>query len=163
MILNKQEAKMDKEIKKIEENFGKDQTIFEILNTQNNDKKTISLKTGSWQNKYPWFGVDEDKNIYSVLSMRSLISLINSYKNIARENFDLKLEKSIAKSLPIDFGDVWSVCMEEIKKLALINPDIQVSNLDLDKIVDNVKIKYPNLFVDIDNMIRGNIENFKHN
>lgn len=51
--------------------------------------------------------------------------------------------------------------MEEIKKLALLEPELQVSNLDLDKIVDNVKLKYPNLFVDIDNMIRGNVENFK--
>ena len=121
------------------------------------------LKKGSWKNRYPWFGIDADKNIYSVLSLKSLTSLINSYKNVARENFDLKLEKSIARTLPIDFGDVWSVCMEEIKKLALLDPELQVSNLDLDKIVDNVKIKYPNLFVDIDNMIRGNVENFKHN
>lgn len=154
---------MDKEIEKIEQDFGKDQTIFEILNIENSDKKTIMLKKGSWKNRYPWFGIDADKNIYSVLSLKSLTSLINSYKNVARENFDLKLEKSIARTLPIDFGDVWSVCMEEIKKLALLEPELQVSNLDLDKIVDNVKIKYPNLFVDIDNMIRGNVENFKHN
>ncbi|GKH61036.1 UPF0763 protein [Campylobacter ureolyticus] len=154
---------MDKEIEKIEQDFGKDQTIFEILNTEDSDKKTIMLKKGSWRNRYPWFGIDEEKNIYSVLSLKSLTSLINSYKNVARENFDLKLEKSIARTLPIDFGDVWSVCMEEIKKLALLDPELQVSNLDLDKIVDNVKLKYPNLFVDIDNMIRGNVENFKHN
>lgn len=154
---------MDKEIEKIEQDFGKDQTIFEILNIENSDKKTIMLKKGSWKNRYPWFGIDADKNIYSVLSLKSLTSLINSYKNVARENFDLKLEKSIARTLPIDFGDVWSVCMEEIKKLALLDPELQVSNLDLDKIVDNVKLKYPNLFVDIDNMIRGNVENFKHN
>ena len=154
---------MNKEIEKIEQDFGKDQTIFEILNIENSDKKTIMLKKGSWKNRYPWFGIDADKNIYSVLSLKSLTSLINSYKNVARENFDLKLEKSIARTLPIDFGDVWSVCMEEIKKLALLEPELQVSNLDLDKIVDNVKIKYPNLFVDIDNMIRGNVENFKHN
>ena len=34
---------MDKEIEKIEQDFGKDQTIFEILNTENSDKKTIML------------------------------------------------------------------------------------------------------------------------
>ena len=58
---------MDKEIEKIEQDFGKDQTIFEILNTENSDKKTIMLKKGSWKNRYPWFGIDADKNIYSVL------------------------------------------------------------------------------------------------
>lgn len=50
---------------------------------------------------------------------------------------------------------------KKLKKLALLDPELQVSNLDLDKIVNNVKLKYPNLFVDIDNMIRGNVENFK--
>ena len=43
---------MDKEIEKIEQDFGKDQTIFEILNTENSDKKTIMLKKGSWKKRY---------------------------------------------------------------------------------------------------------------
>ena len=145
---------MDKEIEKIEQDFGKDQTIFEILNTENSDKKTIMLKKGSWKNRYPWFGIDADKNIYSVLSLKSLTSLINSYKTVARENFDLKLEKSILQRIPIDFGDVWIVCMDEIKKVAKKNQNMNTLNINFDAVVEKVKSEHPNLFVDIENLIK---------
>ena len=66
----------------------------------------------------------------------------------------MRLEKSILRHVPIDFGDVWVVCMDELKNIAESNDGIQVFKIDLDKVVENVKSKYPNLFLDIQDYMK---------
>lgn len=146
---------IDKKIEEIHEilgDEGNEKTIFEIIDSD--DKKMLTLKSGSWNSSEPWFGLDEDQNLHTMVSIKSLTKFIESYRNLARENFDLRLEKSIAQHLPIDFGDVWTVCMDEIKKLAMQDPNKATLNIDLNEIVDKVRQDHPNLFIDIQRVRR---------
>lgn len=131
-----------------------EKTIFEIADGNDKNEKMLTLKSGSWSSKEPWFGIDENKNLHTMVSIKSLNNLIEAYKKLAKENFDLRLEKSIAGHLPINFGDVWTVCMDDIQKIALANPDKSVLNLNLNAVVSNVKKNHPNLFINIENIIK---------
>lgn len=132
-----------------------EKTIFEIIENSDTNEKKLTLKSGSWNSKEPWFGIDKNGELHTMISIKSLSSLIGACKSAMKENFDLKLEKSILKKAPIDFGDVWVVCMDEIKELAKENENINHLNIDLDNIVDRAKKKHPNLFVNIDELIRN--------
>ncbi|MFW5614381.1 MAG: DUF2603 domain-containing protein, partial [Campylobacter hyointestinalis] len=73
-------------------------------------------------------------------------------KNAQKENFELKLERSIWQHIPVDFGDVWSVAINEIKgKKFKKEPN-------LDQIIKKIKREHPNLFVDMQNLIHTNKE-----
>ncbi|QKF64266.1 DUF2603 domain-containing protein [Campylobacter corcagiensis] len=149
---------IDEKIDEIHEILGDDKnekTIFEIVDSD--DKKMLTLKSGSWNSSEPWFGVDGDQNLHTMVSIKSLTKFIESYRNLARENFDLRLERSIAQHLPIDFGDVWTVCMDEIRRIALENPKSTTLNIDLNEIVSKVKQDHPNLFIDLERVRRGNL------
>ena len=134
---------------------GDEKTIFEIIDSD--DKKLLSLKIGSWNSQEPWFGIDSDQNLHTMVSIKSLTKFIESYRDLARENFDLRLEKSIAQHLPIDFGDVWTVCMDEIKRIAIQNPENTTLSIDLNKVVDRVKQDHPNLFIDLSRVKREQV------
>ena len=144
-----------REMEEISQALGgeEEKTIFEIIDS--GEEKLLTLKSGSWSSKEPWFGIDSDQNLHTMVSIKSLNNLIEAYKKLAKENFDLRLEKSIASSLPVDFNDVWTVCMDEIKKLAMENPDKPVLSLNLNAVVNKVKDEYPNLFINIENIMKG--------
>lgn len=149
---------IDDKIDEIHEILGDDKhekTIFEIVDSD--DKKMLTLKSGSWDSSEPWFGIDGDQNLHTMVSIKSLTKFIESYRNLARENFDLRLERSIAQHLPIDFGDVWTVCMDEIRRIALQNPQNNTLNIDLNEIVGKIKQDHPNLFVDLERVRKGNL------
>ncbi|CZE47396.1 DUF2603 domain-containing protein [Campylobacter geochelonis] len=130
-----------------------EKTIFEIVESENKNQKMLTLKSGSWSSKEPWFGVDENKDLHTMVSIKSLNGLIDAYRKLARENFDLRLEKSILQHVPIDFGDVWTVCMDEIRNIAIKNPENQVLSVNLNEIVEKVRQEHPNLFVNLDSII----------
>ena len=119
-------------------------TTFELEDMDNNQMK-LSYK-GKANLNTPWFGMYGDKPC--VLVPAELFeAVINALKNAQKENFELKLERSILQNLPIDFGDVWTVAIEEIKKANCKKEP------NLDRLIAKIKKEHPNLFLDMRSLV----------
>ncbi len=127
-----------------------ERTILKMSsNPENPNEKTLKLISGSWDSKGPWFIVDENDKIHTVLPVETTIKLIESLKKAQEENFHLKLEKSIWQNVPIDFEDVWVVAMDEIRKMVQESKDKNILNINIDKLIKKIKKEHPNLFLDM--------------
>lgn len=127
-----------------------DKTVIEIEKTDNPDVKKLNLKSGSWGASEPWFVVDENKKLHTMMSMRSINKIVENFRATQEENFNLKLEKTIWQNIPIDFQDVWAVAMDEIKDMASNgHKDSKVINVDLEELVSKIKEEHPNLFLNL--------------
>ena len=108
--------KIDILSKKIGLKEDKEKTILNIEDTDEKDKKLLVLKSGDWDGDEPWFAIDKDDKIHTIISLDTLLQIVKSLRKAQEENFNLKLEKTIWQNVPIDFQDVWIVAMDEIKK-----------------------------------------------
>ncbi len=127
-----------------------ERTILKMSSdSKNPDEKTLKLISGSWDSKGPWFILDENDKIHTVLPVETTIKLIESLKKAQEENFHLKLEKSIWQNVPIDFEDVWVVAMDEIRKMVQESKDKNILNINIDKLIKKIKKEHPNLFLDM--------------
>lgn len=143
----KKRKKEFKMIEKISKNLSptkqKEQTVLEIVPSEDEITKLLRLKNGSWDNaKEPWLVYDEKQKLHALLSIDTLTKMIEHFKKAEQETLFLKLEKSILQHLPLDFQDVWTVAMEEIKKS-------KKNEIDFDKLVKKIKKDHPNLFLDL--------------
>ena len=121
----------------------KEQTVLEIVPSEEENTKLLRLKNGAWDNaKEPWLVYDEKQKLHALLSIDTLTKMIEHFKKAEQETLFLKLEKSILQQLPLDFQDVWTVATEEIKKS-------KKSEIDFDKLVKKIKKDHPNLFLDL--------------
>ncbi|EAI4415204.1 MULTISPECIES: DUF2603 domain-containing protein [Campylobacter] len=122
-------------------------TLFELEQISDNEMKLI-IKNGKLNLSVPWFGMSG--NTPCALVPAGLFeAIINTLKNAQKENFELKLEKSIWQHIPVDFGDVWSVAIDEIKKSKFKKEP------NLDRVVKKIKKEHPNLFVDMQSLIQS--------
>ncbi len=136
-----------KMIEKISKNLSptkqKEQTVLEILPSEESEAKVLRLKSGSWDNtKEPWLVYDENDKLHALLSIETLSKMIEHFKEAEQEALFLKLEKSILKHLPLDFHDVLSVAMEELNRS-------KKKNIDFDTLIAKIKKEHPNLFLDL--------------
>jgi hypothetical protein len=127
------------------------QTFVEIRTTEQEDIKELHLKNGSWESEAPWFAIDHDNDqkAYAFIPAEAFSQMVQTLKTVQKENFDLKLEKTIWQNVPIDFEDVWIVAMEEIKEKARAHDSSKPVSLDLDKLIRGIKKEHPNLFINL--------------
>jgi len=70
-----------------------------------------------------------------------LNGVINMMQDLQKENFELKLEKSILQHLPTDFEDVKAVVVDKL--------DNNYDSQSINNAVNEVRKQYPNLFIDM--------------
>ncbi len=98
---------------------------------------------------------DKDNNLHTLVPIETLNALVLALKQAKQENFNLRLEKTIWKYVPVDFADTWAVVMDEIEKTH--NIDENISEVSLNRIVKSIKKKHPNLFLNIDDFLSGGL------
>lgn len=141
-------------IDKFSQNLGmkkEDRAIFEMKQSENENEKCLILKNGSFDSPEPWFIMDENDQIHTLISLNSLKNILENLKQTQKENFELRLEKAIYQQIPIDFSDVWIVAMDEIKRKA--QEGVMEISIDLEKLLADIKKEHPNLFVDMQAMV----------
>ncbi len=118
--------------------------VMQILPGEEENRKVLELKRGSWSDEQPWFIIDEDGKLLVLSTAEAMTAIMNSLQHMGEEVFKARLERAIAKELPIDFHDVWVVAMHELQQK--LKEGAAAQSVDLDTLVKSIKRKHPNLF-----------------
>ena len=118
--------------------------VMQIVSGESEDKKSLELKRGSWSDELPWFIIDEEGRLLVLSTAEAMSAIMNSLQHMGEEVFKARLERAIAKELPIDFHDVWVVAMHELQQR--LKEGAQAQSVDLENLVKSIKRKHPNLF-----------------
>ncbi len=119
--------------------------VLQIAPGEDEKHKVLEIKRGSWSDPQPWFVIDENGDLMVLSSAESMMGIMQSLQHMGEEVFKARLERAIAKELPIDFHDVWTVVMHELQK-RLKESGKEASNVNLDNLVKSIKRQHPNLF-----------------
>ncbi len=119
--------------------------VLEIKPGEKENQKILELKRGDWKDEQPWFVIDEEGRLLVLSSAEAMMGIMNSLQHMGQEVFKARLEKAIAKELPIDFHDVWTVAMHELQQ-RLKESGQEASSVNLENLVKSIKRKHPNLF-----------------
>ncbi|BCX78999.1 DUF2603 domain-containing protein [Campylobacter sp. 19-13652] len=147
--------KIDQKIEQASADLGikKDgRVVLEMSACDDENSRLISLKSGAWDMDTPWFVLD-DGEPRVMMGLGELMAMAQSYKEVQKECFELKLEKSIWQNIPADFSDVWAVAMDKVKRQKPSNI-ASISSIDTDKLVRCIKKDHPNLFVDMNEIMK---------
>lgn len=118
---------------------------FDIEQVSDNELK-IRIVNAAANFHSPWFAIKNEEP-YIFMPAEILDVVFKMLKTAQKESFELKLERSIWQNMPIDFGDVWRVAMDELMKSEFKKEP------DLDKLIAKIKREHPNLFMDVNQML----------
>lgn len=96
------------------------------------------------------YSITFDDENYLIIKESDYKQMLESYRKIENELTQNIIEKEIAKEMPKDFDDVFVVAKSMLKD----KPNIS----EIRKTVREIKARYPNLFIDIDEYFKGVME-----
>ena len=125
----------------------RERITFDIEEVSSNELR-IRIVNGTKNFKSPWFAIKNEEP-YIFMPAEILDMVFRMLRTAQKESFELRLERSIWQHMPIDFGDVWRVAMDELARGNFAKEP------DLEKLIAKIKQEHPNLFVDITSFIAG--------
>lgn len=125
----------------------RERITFDIEEVSSNELR-IRIVNGTKNFKSPWFAIKNEEP-YIFMPAEILDMVFRMLRTAQKESFDLRLERSIWQHMPIDFGDVWRVAMDELARGNFAKEP------DLEKLIAKIKQEHPNLFVDMTGFIAG--------
>ena len=125
----------------------RERITFDIEEVSSNELR-IRIVNGTKNFKSPWFAIKNEEP-YIFMPAEILDMVFRMLRTAQKESFELRLERSIWQHMPIDFGDVWRVAMDELARGNFAKEP------DLEKLIAKIKQEHPNLFVDMTGFIAG--------
>ena len=125
----------------------RERITFDIEEVSSNELR-VRIVNGTKNFKSPWFAIKNEEP-YIFMPAEILDMVFRMLRTAQKESFDLRLERSIWQHMPIDFGDVSRVAMDELARGNFAKEP------DLEKLIAKIKQEHPNLFVDMTSFIAG--------
>lgn len=125
----------------------RERITFDIEEVSSNELR-VRILNGTKNFKSPWFAIKNEEP-YIFMPAEILDMVFRMLRTAQKESFELRLERSIWQHMPIDFGDVWRVAMDELARGNFAKEP------DLEKLIAKIKQEHPNLFVDMTSFIAG--------
>lgn len=125
----------------------RERITFDIEEVSSNELR-VRIVNGTKNFKSPWFAIKNEEP-YIFMPAEILDMVFRMLRTAQKESFELRLERSIWQHMPIDFGDVWRVAMDELARGNFAKEP------DLEKLIAKIKQEHPNLFMDMTSFIAG--------